>query len=59
LALLYAALPKGHDLRDASPGERRAAANNRRTRTRLANAAGNPTKDKKMQREATKGLTNS
>jgi len=46
-------------LRDASPGERRAAANNRRTRTRLANANGNLAKDKKMQWEVTTGLTNS
>ncbi len=46
-------------LRDASPGERRAAANNRRTRTRIANASGNLAKDKKMQREVTTRLTNS
>jgi len=46
-------------LRDASPGERRAATNNRRTRTRLVNAAGNPAKDKKMQRGVTTRLTNS
>jgi hypothetical protein len=45
--------------RDASAGERRAATNNRRTRTPLANAAGNPAKHKKMQGGVTTGLTNS
>ena len=38
--------------RAASPGERRAAANNRRSRTRLANAAEKPPKSRNMQREA-------
>lgn len=35
-------------LSSPSPGERRAAANNRRTRTRLANACGKLSKNKKM-----------
>jgi transposase len=42
-----------------SPGERRAAANNRRMRTRLANASGNLSKTRKMQREVKTSLTNS
>ena len=47
------------DLSTASPGERRAAANNRRARTRLANAADKRPKAKNMQREVTSNLTTS
>ena len=42
-----------------SPGERRAATNNRRTRTRLAKASGKPSNPRKIRREVTAGLTNS
>jgi len=43
----------------ASSGERRAAANNRRTRTRLDKASGKSSASRKMQREAKTSLTNS
>ncbi len=42
-----------------SAGERRAAANNRRARTRLANTSGKAQVTKKLQREITARLTNS
>ena len=43
----------------ASSGERRAAANNRRTRTRIAHTSGKPSGGKKMRKEVATRLTNS